>query len=151
MSLKAERTQKAKRRPAPLSIRLSQSERQTIEQRAGDEPLSTYVKAVLLDDRNMVEHRGAMPPIRTSLAQVLAALGKSQLAPSPQILAQEAANGSLYVDADVTQRLFDAFNQIAAMHFCLLTALGKRPDQPMKLVISLRHQFGQAAGSEAGP
>lgn len=140
----------SQKRPAPLSIRLSAAERQALERQAGNRPLSSYVKAVVLHGQKAA-HTSRTQADHVKLAQVLAALGKSQLAPSLQTLAQEAANGSLYVDEDVTQRLFDAFNQIAAMHFCLLTALGKRPEHPMKLVISLRHKFGQAADGEAGP
>lgn len=81
---------KAVRRPSPLSVRLSPEERAFLERRAGNRPLSSYVKAVLLGGETPRSRDARTQTDHAMLARVLAALGKSQLSASLERLARAA-------------------------------------------------------------
>ena len=114
-------------RPAPLSIRLSDSERAALAAHAGSLPVSTYIKRVVFG-------RAATPPRRTArdithdtelLGRCLAALGKSQLADSLARLARMAETGSLYCDPETLANLRRACDDVRTMRGLLMQGLGK--------------------------
>lgn len=123
------------KRPSPLSIRLTVEERKTLEQKAGSQPLSTYVKALLFSQRRPTgSARGLISADRVLLAQLLGQLGASGLSASLSRMATAAETGSLHVDDLVAGQLSQACDDIRAMHLILLQALNaKLPEKPQRL------------------
>jgi hypothetical protein len=129
-------------RRAPISIRLTDAEREALTDLAGDLPLSTYVKRMLFQESS--------PPRRSArrivahdreLALVLAKLGKSGLADSLRAIAIMGINGVLYVDDDCLAYLRRACDEVHEMRALLLAALGKEPDPD-----SAKDAFQSASG-----
>lgn len=116
----------SKRRPSPLSIRLSAKERQTLESRAGNMALSAYVKAVLFSDGARQIRRSPQPQLDLKvLAGVLGVLGRSNLAGSINTLAREARSGNLIIEGEIANRLVSACDDIRQIRMLVLRALGK--------------------------
>ncbi len=114
-------------RPAPVSIRFSESERAALSARAGNLPISTYVKRVLFGvDMTPPRHAARrVAPERELLGRALAVLGKSQIGDSLSRLARLAEMGSLYCDPETLAGLQRACEDVRAMRTMLVQALGK--------------------------
>lgn len=123
---------KRRKRPAPLSIRLSESERGSLKRRAGNQPIGAYVKAALFAGDGGLPARPtrAVSVDHALLGQVLAQLGASGLASSLAVLARHAESGNLFEDEITTSRLRAACSDVRAMRDALMRALGKREDRP---------------------
>lgn len=143
-------TKPSKKRPAPVSIRFSESERALLAQRAGSKPLSTYVKSVLFDGK-AANRKSASPSKsdREALARLLAWLGQTQLAAHLAVLANAAESGSLDMSEPVTSAVLRSCAEIEEMRAALMQALGKEapaseslPKFPDQLVC---HSFLTAA------
>ncbi len=130
-------------RPAPVSVRLSDSERAALAVRAGSQPVSTYIKRVLFGDNPASARRNArhVTTDQQLLARVLAQLGKSGLGESLVSMAIMAASGVLYVDQDTLAYLRRACEDVREMRRLLMEALGKKPPEEP----SLEGVFNQAA------
>ncbi len=125
-------TNSSRKRPAPLSIRLSEPERAQLLARAGSKPVSTYIKSVLFDadaprPRNAPRHISAD---QAELAKILAWLGRTEIAMHLAILAEAAKSGSLVITPPVAEQLNRACQDIAAMRNALMQAMGKQPESP---------------------
>src|SRR5665213_3820390 len=108
------------KRPAPLSVRLAEAERESLTIRAGTQPLSTYVKSALFDGAATPMPRGMSREDRKLLAQLLATLARSSVAPNLERMAGAAESGSLFVDEDTTKRLRQACDDVRLMHNALM-------------------------------
>jgi len=108
------RIRPARRRTAtkPFSIRLTDVERTRLEREAGDRPLGSYIRSKLIKTD------------KRSLAQVLAALGSSDLAASMRDIAIAARNGALEDSDDLRLSLQAACLAIEKMRSDLVRALG---------------------------
>lgn len=116
----------AKRRPSPVSIRFSESERAWLEACAGGEPLSAFIKSALFADVSSKRVSAAHSKTdREALARLLAWLGQTQLAAHLAVLANAAESGSLDSGEPVTKAVLDACADIEAMRSALMKALGK--------------------------
>jgi len=103
----------------PFSIRLTDAERARLEREAGSRPLGAYMRSKLL------------APDKRSIAQVLAALGSSELATSMRDIAAAARNGALEETPDILLTLQAACLSIETMRSNLMRALGLRAkDRP---------------------
>lgn len=122
------RPRRGKQRAAPLSVRLSDAERSFLSVRAGQQPLSTYVKSVLFGSEGRTAYRPDMD--RQAVAQVLAMLGKSGLADSLARIARQAEAGTLYCDASLHAQIGSACLDVAALRALLMRALGKDTAPP---------------------
>jgi len=96
----------------PFSIRLTAAERTRLEREAGDRPLGSYIRSKLIKTD------------KRSLAQVLAALGSSDLAASMRDIAIAARNGALEDSDDLRLSLQAACLAIEKMRSDLVRALG---------------------------
>lgn len=116
----------SKRRPSPLSIRLSAVERQTLEARAGNMALSAYVKAILFSDGARKIRRSPQPQLDLKvLAGVLGVLGRSNLSRSLNALERETRSGNLIIEGEIANRLVSACDDIRQIRVLVLRALGK--------------------------
>lgn len=121
-------TRSVGKRSSPISLRLTQEERDKLSKMAGNIPVSTYIKSVVLEDGRT---RKTLSADRVLLAQLLGQLGASGLGPSLALMAEAADSGSLHVDDLLAARLHDACRDVRGMHLLLMTALGKKqPDSP---------------------
>jgi hypothetical protein len=113
--------------PAPLSVRLTQAERDALLVRAGGQTLSAYVKRVLFDETLPPPRGGGLTVAnRTLLAHLLATLGGSRIAPNLAVLADEANSGNLFADAETVERINEALDDVRLMHNALMRGLGMR-------------------------
>lgn len=116
------------KRLAPLSIRLTDQERDYLTHRSGGLPLSTYVKSVLFCD-NAPQYRATPKSItfdRKAIAGVLGVMGRTGIARNLAELSAAAQTGNLYFDDETKSRLLSACADIREMRNQLLHALGKR-------------------------
>ena len=117
-------------RPAPVSIRFSESERAALAARAGGQPVSAYIREVLFCDGQGQPRVRQDGPDRQLHGRVLAMLGKSGLATSLQSMALMAATGVLYVDEETEMYLRRACEDVRELRDLLMRSLGKEPPQP---------------------
>jgi hypothetical protein len=120
-------SRKGAKRLAPLSLRLTAQERKNLAARAGDLPLSTYIKGVLFGGDAPSFRRGprSVSVDRQLIAQVLAALGSSRLASNLSQIAKYIHLGNLIFDQTTKDDLRQAAADISAMRALLMHALGK--------------------------
>ncbi|MEM7776513.1 MAG: hypothetical protein AAF732_12965 [Pseudomonadota bacterium] len=112
---------KPARRPAPLSLRLSDNERTGLKARAGQQNLHAYIRARLLAANDNVP--ADCKDGRKQLAQVLAKLGQGDIAANLRSLAVVAKSGSLVVDEATVQAIQRACTDIAEVKSLLMCAL----------------------------
>lgn len=137
------------KRPTPLSVRLTQAERDALLIRAGGQTLSAYVKKVLFDGPQPLPRGGGMALAnRTLLAHLLATLGGSDLAPNLDRLASEAEAGNLFADRVTTRRLRAACDDVRLMHNALMRGLGMKEGTPSRRELRMRDAFAKAADPE---
>ena len=118
-----------KKPPSPFSFRLSEEERATLIQQAGNKPLGAYIRDRLLGDKAEKRRTFRKPKIDDKqIAQVLAELGASRLSSNLNQLAKSANMGTLDVSRNVEQELEDACAAILVMRDTLLMALGLKTE-----------------------
>ena len=114
----------------PFCIRLSDDERALLERMAGNKPVGAYSREKLLSGAHE-PRKAAKPTPKTDyvlLGQILAALGKSELASSLCLLAVAAESGSLPVTGEIEEELKQACNHVRNMRGHLIKALGIRSE-----------------------
>jgi hypothetical protein len=117
----------AKKRPAPLSIRLTEEERAYLKRKAGKKSVSAYVR-----DKALGEAANARNPVQSPkvdyemLGRILGILGKSELSKNLCLLAVAAEHGALIVDEDVEADLKAACADVREIRLLLIRALGLR-------------------------
>jgi hypothetical protein len=98
--------QREERGTRPFSIRLTPAERASLEVRAGQQPLGTYIRSLLLGDGAEKRRATRKPHLDDrKVSALLAALGQSRLSSNLNQLAKSANVGTLEVDEDVQLQL----------------------------------------------
>lgn len=139
-----------KRRPAPLSIRLSDEERRQLVELAGDLPVSAYIKHVVLSRGEPVRRIRKVTADRELAARALAILGRSSIGASLSRLADHAATGTLELDDWTWTRIHEACEDVQAVRELLMEALGKKPERSPSGQQSASHAFAQSAPDGSG-
>ena len=122
-----------KKRPSPLSLRLTEEQRAELERRAGRKPLGGYVKECLFDGGgpSKPSRRRASPlKDQQALASALRALGRSELVGKISNLRRASDDGALRLTPEAEQALRQACADISAMRRDLVKALGLRAEIP---------------------
>lgn len=108
-----------------LTIRVSDEQRSTLERRAGNRPISDYIRRKLDIADTSESTRSYKPQTDAVLAaRILAALGSSDLAGSMREIAEAAQNGALEDSSDLRLSLNAACLTIEQMRNDLVRALG---------------------------
>ncbi len=108
-----------------LTIRVSDDQRATLERRAGNRPLADYIREKLDLADNQTKSRSYKPKAdAVALAQILAALGSSDLSASMRDIAQAARYGALEDSDDLRLSLHAACLTIEQMRDDLVRGLG---------------------------
>lgn len=118
-----------KKRPSPLSIRISEEQRAKLKEAAAGGSVNAYVIRKLFGE-SAADHRraGRLPPVdQQAVARLMAALGQSRLSQNLNQIARGANSGALPVSPELQQELSRACAIIRAMRADLLEALGKKP------------------------
>ena len=118
-----------RKRLAPFSIRLTETERARLTEEASGTALGAYIKAKALGGP-LPRRRSSGQPIQdqAALAQVLALLGRSHLANNLNQLAKLANTGSLPLTPEIASELLAAIEDVRDMRRLLLSALGLKLD-----------------------
>ena len=116
-----------KKYPPPYSIRLTPEERQTLENDAGKMTISAYIRERLFDAPSP-RKRAYRKPVKdeAKLAQLLAELGRSNLANNLNQLAKANHSGSLPLTKETEEMLREACADVEALKKLLIEALGIR-------------------------
>lgn len=111
------------KRPPPLSLRLSEEERERLESQAAGMSLSAYIRACIFGGKRKKNGKFAAQDHK-ALARILAYLGQSSLSNNLDTLAQEAGSGSLPLTPETESALRSACREITAIKKMLMAALG---------------------------
>lgn len=116
------------KRPAPLSLRLTDDERERLEAQAGGMALGGYIKSVVFAEDAPKYRQRPKPPVAEQqlLAEILARLGVSRTASNLNQIAKHLNQGTLIVDDDLAADLHRAIAEVAWMRATLMQALGIR-------------------------
>ncbi len=125
-----------KKRPSPLSLRLSDEERAQLKQDAGSLTVNAYIRKKLFGDntrlRKSKRHIHRRPSMdHEQVAKLLGMLGQSELGPSLIAIAMAAETGSMPVSPELTDELHQACDDVRRIRSTLIIALGiKLEDRP---------------------
>lgn len=116
------------KRPAPLSLRLSDDERQQLASQAGSMALGSYIKSVVFEDQALRYRKTRKPPVAEQqlLAEILARLGESRKANNLNQIAKHLNLGTLVVDEELEADLKQAIVDVAWMRTTLMQVLKGR-------------------------
>lgn len=109
-----------------LSLRLTDEERQKLQQNAGHQPVSAYVRSRLFG--SSARARAIRVPSRSDIeiARVLSALGRSEMAANLKELADAIRHGVLPVTTETEVAIVNACASLQEMRRQLMQALGLR-------------------------
>ncbi len=109
----------------PVALRLTVAERARLQQEAGTQTLSAYIRQQLLSDNVDRRRHVRLPTTDTRLlASVLAQLGQSRISESLRELADAARVGALPDNSESKARLESACAAVHQMRADLIRALG---------------------------
>lgn len=114
-----------KKRPAPLSLRLSDAEREQLEADAGGTPLGTYIKERVFENFSGYRVRSVVQDYE-ALARLLAAMGRSNVFANLERLSREAEAGNLTLSPESEYEIGAACACVLQMRDDLIYALGLR-------------------------
>ena len=119
-------TKKTRKRPSPITLRLTPEERAKLEELAQSMTLSAYIRLVLFAEEVAPRKLSTRAPIqdREELAKVLGLLGQSRIANNLNQLAKEAHLGSLLMDEQTKHQINEAYLNVVDMRKHLIKALG---------------------------
>lgn len=115
-------------RPAPFSIRLSEPEKSDLSARAGERPLSVYIRECLFagDTPRRARQSGIAIKDKDALAKALALLGRSRLANNLNQIAYAVNIGALPMTPETEDDLRASIAEVREMRQLLLAALGMK-------------------------
>ena len=120
-------------RSVPLTIRVTQEEKDQIKQAAGAIALSSYIRQKLFGDAE------AFRPVRyqkkqkepaidaVEMARLLGMFGQSELATSMLALSLAAAQGHIDISEEIEEKIDCACDDIHTIKLALIMALGVKP------------------------
>jgi len=119
--------QNRKKRPAPFSLRLSETDRAQLLAEAAGVPLGAYIKAKVMGaNRLPVRRSGLAVQDREALAQALALLGRSRLSQNLNQIAHAVNIGVLPVTPETEEYLRESLQAVHEVRSLLLRSLGVR-------------------------
>lgn len=117
-----------KKRPAPVSVRFSDDERERLEADAGGAPLGTYIKGRVFEGGCGYRARSIVQDYE-ALARVLAAMGRSGMLANLDALSKEVEAGNVTLNPDAEYEIGVACACVLQMRDDLIYALGLRTER----------------------
>ena len=92
-----------KKRPAPLSVRISASERISLEEAASGLPINRYVRGCLFDAGGNIRQRRGKAQVQDpqAIARILSALGQTEIFRNLDALVAHIENGNLQLSTEI--------------------------------------------------
>lgn len=116
----------ANKRPAPLSVRVSDRERKALLRAASGKPLNRFVRERLFDAKGKV--RESKQPDVADIARMLRALGETDVFRNLDKLMQCIDDGTVILSDEQQQDIGAACAAVLLMRRDLMTALGLREE-----------------------
>lgn len=114
-----------KKRPAPISLRVTAKERDLLKELAGQRSVNAYIREKVFGDQASPRRSYRKPrPDEAALGKALALLGQSRLSSNLNQIAKAANLGTLPVTPDLTEELAAACADIRTMRDELIASLG---------------------------
>jgi len=119
-----------KKRPSPLSLRLSGEERALLEDQAGGQSLNAYIKDRLFgeDDGRRKSQRYKVIEDYEALARVLSSLGQTELFGNLSTLMEQIEEGKVVLSPQAEEEIAVMCACVLLMRDDLVKALGLRED-----------------------
>lgn len=133
----------------PFSIRLTDSEKDTLRKKAGSTPLGIYIREAILDAAPRQQRPQAPIKDGEPLGRILGLLGQSHLSSNLNQLAKAANQGSLPVTTETEADIRQACADVIEMRLLLLRALGLQIIDQAKSRLPVVEFFTEAAGGPA--
>ncbi len=112
-----------------LTIRFTGDEWDVLERKAGGRPVSTFARQKLIGDKAETRQSSRRPQAsEVLLAQILAALGSSDLSRNMREIAEGMQNGTLPQSDDIARDIRAACLAIEKIRYDLIRALGVKPE-----------------------
>lgn len=113
-------------RPAPFSLRLTETEREQLEAQAGGMSLASYIKSVVFAAEAPTYRKRRKPPVAEQrlLAEVLARLGQTRTSNNLNQIAKHLNQGTLVIDDELELDLKAAIVEVAWIRATIMDALG---------------------------
>ena len=114
------------KRPAPLSIRLSDKERRTLERLAGDVPLSRFIKQQIFAETPKAA-KSEVTDQYEMFVRVLAALGESEVFANLDVIAKAVDRGELHLSDEQVNQIGAACILVMELRNDIMRGLGIKP------------------------
>lgn len=113
---------------SPVTLRLTQSEKDKLIELAQGMSMSAYIRACVFNDQADKRKRVLRTPVKDKayLAELLGLLGQSRIANNLNQLAFNANTGSLEVDDITLSQIEEAYSAVREMRGLLVKSLGLR-------------------------
>lgn len=117
----------SRRKTIPVTLRLTETERQRLEEMAAGMMLSAYIRACLFaeQERRRKRRPGSVVADKKAVAEALALLGQSRMANNLNQLAYQANIGALVIEDRERAKIEEAYAYILSLRTLLMAALGK--------------------------
>lgn len=113
---------------SPVTLRLTPTERERLEELAAGMTLSAYIRACVFaseEKRRKSRPRNVVAD-RKAAAEALALLGQSRIANNLNQLAYHANIGALMIDETEKAQIAEAYGHVQSIRMLLMQALGKQ-------------------------
>lgn len=126
----AGKPQRRRKRPSPITFRLTDDERERLKNLSEGMPVSAYIRACVFGENVARRKRRSYTPVadQKAMAKALAMLGATRIANNLNQLAYHANAGSLLVDDDTLGKIEEAYGHVCSMRAALINALGLQAD-----------------------
>lgn len=120
-----------RKRPSPITLRLTDEEREKLIIAAGDMPVSAYIRkcvfgAEVAPRKKRLSHKPVAD--QKAIARILSLLGQTRIANNLNQIAYQANCGTLLLDVDTKWQIKETCAYIAFMRVKLIEALGLKEE-----------------------
>jgi hypothetical protein len=118
---------RSRRKTIPVTLRLTQAEREQLEEMAAGMTLSSYIRACLFAQQEKRRQRrpDAVVADKKAVAEALALLGQSRIANNLNQLAYQANIGALVIEDQERAKIEEAYSYVLSLRSLLVAALGQ--------------------------
>lgn len=126
VSAASDKDSRRRKRPSPITWRVTEEEREKLKCLAEGMPVSAYIRKCVFGKDAARRRRRSHTPVQDqeALAKILAMLGASRIANNLNQLAYHANTGSLLLDEHTLGQINEAYGHVCAMRELLIQTLG---------------------------
>jgi len=126
VSAASDEDSRRRKRPSPITWRVTEEERKRLKSLAEGMPVSAYIRQCVFGKDAARRKRRSHTPARDqeALAKILAMLGASRIANNLNQLAYHANTGSLLLDEHTLGQINEAYDHVCTMREALIRTLG---------------------------